>query len=313
MSPKRTAEPALQPRLGFVLEHTRRVLPAPAWTWLEGALAEVRAGASSDRFAELQAQAARHTRGLEAQFSPPALAEATRLVPGWWPEYWSARDLARTALTLSLPDIGGAGGQALFETWLDTADEGELIAGLRSLCLLPAGQRFLARAEEGCRSNMRSVFEAVLLDTPYPAEHFSEIAWKQALLKSIFVGAPTWRINGIDRRLSEDLARMALDYAEERRSAGREVPPALWLLLGPYGAPRAKLALAELRKSPLETERLAACLALARAGDGPGLAQSVALESDPRLRQLMIQLTHGPVLAGAFGALADLTRSLSDT
>jgi hypothetical protein len=313
MSTRRTAEPALQPRLGFVLAHTRRILPAPAWLWLEGALAEVRAGASSDRFAQLQAQVARHTRGLNADFPPEALAEALRLLPGWWPEHWTGRDLARAALTLSLPDIGGSGGQALFETWLDTADEGELIAGLRSLCLLPAGQRFLTRAEEGCRSNMKSVFEATLLDTPYPAEHFSELTWKQALLKSIFVGAPTWRIVGIDRRLSEDLARMALDYADERRSAGREIPPALWLLLGPHGGSRAKQALADLRQSADTSERLAACLALARAGDNSGFAQAVALEKEPRLRQLMTLLTHGPVLAGAFGVLADLPRGLSET
>ena len=47
-------------------------------------------------------------------------------------------------------------------------------------------------------------------DTPYPLQHFDNLAWRQALIKAIFIGAPLWRIHGLDQRLSPELARMAL-------------------------------------------------------------------------------------------------------
>jgi hypothetical protein len=42
-------------------------------------------------------------------------------------------------------------------------------------------------------------------------------------------------VHGLDERLSGELARMALDLADERRSAGRPVNPLLWLCLGAHG------------------------------------------------------------------------------
>jgi hypothetical protein len=284
------------------------VLAPEAQLRLDQDRSEIQAGAGLDRFAQRAAGAARFTRGIDLRPGPAALAQAQRLCPGWNPERWSARDAWRALLILALPDLAGAGGQALFETWLDSADEGELVAGMRCLCLLPRGERFLSRAEEGCRSNMRSVFEATACDTPYPHDRFGEIAWKQALLKSVFVGAPTWRIQGLDGRLSEDLARMALDYVEERRSAGREVPIGLWSLLGAHGGSRAGLAIESLAGSERIGERLAALLCFARRGDGRALAGLLAGERDQDLRQAMLHLTHGPVPAAAFGAIPDLER-----
>lgn len=300
--------PAPGELVDFLRAQLAAVLPAEALARLDSDLREIRAGAGLDRFAQRAAAAARFTRGVELRPTAAGLARARSLRAHWNPERWSARDAWRAALVLSLPDLGGAGGQAIFEAWLDSADEGEWIAGMRCLCLLPGPERFLSRAEEGCRSNMRSVFEATACDSPYPRERFGEIAWKQALLKSVFVGAPTWRIQGIDQRLSEDLARMALDYVEERRSAGRDVPLGLWCLIGPYGGARAALVLDGLARSERPVERLAALLALARRADGRAVADLVSGERDAALRQAMVQLTHGPVPAEAFAALPDLER-----
>jgi HEAT repeat protein len=58
---------------------------------------------------------------------------------------------------------------------------------------------------------------------------------------------------------------MALDFADERRSAKRPIPPQLWLCLGSFGEERAINALrVELRNGDLRARR-AALLALARA------------------------------------------------
>jgi hypothetical protein len=113
------------------------------------------------------------------------------------------------------------------------ADEGELCALYRSLAHFPDAGRFTQRAREGCRTNMRSVFEAAACDTPYPFLWFDEPSFNQCVLKAIFIGVPVARIFGLERRLNPELSRMALDFAAERRSAGRPVPEDLRRVVDP--------------------------------------------------------------------------------
>jgi hypothetical protein len=169
-------------------------------------------------------------------------------------------------LLLSPPGLAGAAGAAAVEDAFRYADEGEACALYRSLAHLPGPERFLGRAREGCRSNMRSVFEASACDTPYLERHFDDVAWRQALVKCVFIGAPLARIPGVERRRDEELARMALDLADERRSAGRPVPPELWLLVGPHGGARALESLRQELGSPHAAGREAAARALERRG-----------------------------------------------
>jgi hypothetical protein len=44
------------------------------------------------------------------------------------------------------------------------------------------------------------------------------------VLKTLFLGVALERILGLDRRKTAELARMAEDYASERKAAGRSVP-----------------------------------------------------------------------------------------
>jgi len=53
------------------------------------------------------------------------------------------------------------------------------------------------------------------------------------VLKAMFNGVPLSRIIGLESRLNSELTRMALDYAAERRAAGRAVPADLSLALTP--------------------------------------------------------------------------------
>jgi hypothetical protein len=81
---------------------------------------------------------------------------------------------------------------------------------------------------------MTVVFNAIALDNPYPAEYLEEAAWNQLVLKTIFVGSPLHRIQGIDKRANAALASTLSDFAHERWAAKRQVPVELWRPVGPF-------------------------------------------------------------------------------
>jgi hypothetical protein len=76
------------------------------------------------------------------------------------------------------------------------------------------------------------VFEAIACENPYPAAHFPELNFNQMVLKALFTGVALERVIGLDGRVTPELARMANDYASERRAAGRSVPADIWRVTG---------------------------------------------------------------------------------
>lgn len=111
-------------------------------------------------------------------------------------------------------------------------DIDERRAILRALPRLRDPARFLPLAVEACRTSVIPVFEAIACDNAFPAAHFSDASFNQMVLKAVFVGVPLARVVGLDARRSPELARMAHDYAAERRAAGRTIPDDLSLLGG---------------------------------------------------------------------------------
>jgi hypothetical protein len=103
-------------------------------------------------------------------------------------------------------------------------DSSERASVLRLLPALPEPERFVSVAVEACRTHVRDVFEAIACENPYPADHFSELAFNQMVLKALFLEVPLARIEGLARRKNSELARMADAYRSEREAAGRSVP-----------------------------------------------------------------------------------------
>jgi hypothetical protein len=109
----------------------------------------------------------------------------------------------------------------------------ERTALLRTLPLLPGPARFLAIALDACRTSTQPVFEAIACENPYPAAYFPDASFAQLAMKAVFTGVALARILGLVSRRTPELARMAHDYAAERRAAGRDVPADLTLLETP--------------------------------------------------------------------------------
>ncbi len=265
---------------------------------------EIRAGVTDARFAVLFSKASRYAPRAAWNPTSSELASAAELLPGWSPARWSMLDALRVLLVLSRQDLAQASGEKALEEAFRYADEGESCALFRAIPLCPSPERFVWRMSDGCRTNMTTVFEAIAWGSPYPVKYFDDVAWQQLVIKAIFMGVPLYPIHGLDGRLSADLARMALDLADERRSAGRDVQTDVWLTLGAHAGARGLESMELELRSNNTAGRCAAALALARAGETPRLTELAGSESEPQVAETMQRALRGDHSQTAFQQLA---------
>ncbi|GAA4093498.1 EboA domain-containing protein [Actinomadura miaoliensis] len=185
------------------------VLDADASAWL--AAARERIGGDADAAAVLLPAAGRRCgRG-------PLPTRTTT------PEPWSVDDAARVVMLLELPCTGDALAARLDDLYRH-GDAHERRAVLRSLDALGAevGEAALPLLHDALRTNDTRLVAAAL--GPYAAERLPAPAWRQAVLKCVFIGVPLSVVAGLDDRADAELTRMMTDYARERTAAGRDVP-----------------------------------------------------------------------------------------
>ncbi|MCA0851131.1 EboA domain-containing protein [Salipiger thiooxidans] len=168
----------------------------------------------------------------DLRLGPDDLAAAETARPGWSPAGWSIDGAARVLALLIFPTPRPFA--ELFKDLRRTADVAELIALYRGLPLYPEPESLDFEVGEGLRSNIRAVFEAIAHDTPYPRDHFDDHRWNHMVLKALFVDTRLTPILGLRERANPELARILVDYAEERLAAGRPVPEDLWIPLSPF-------------------------------------------------------------------------------
>lgn len=238
--------------------------------WLTQKMELLGSETARDKDLYLAFSAAPRIAGKEKlQLTDADLEQANAIRRGFNPSHWTTDQAARALLLLSLPAHNADAYVKKVETLFGTADMGELVALYGSLPLLPHPDRFKKRAAEGVRTNMGDVYEAVALDTPYPAEFMEEAPWNQLVLKTLFVGKPLCRIYGLEERSNAKLARMLTDYAHERWAAGRPVSPELWRPVGPFINEDNFKDIQKLFSQPNELEREAAALACAQSSYKP--------------------------------------------
>jgi hypothetical protein len=106
----------------------------------------------------------------------------------------------------------------------EQGDSREQQSFMRTVAWLPGAERFLPMVIDTCRTNIVPLFEAVACENPYPAAYFPERNFNQVVLKALFNRIALNRIVGLESRRNPELSRMASDYADERRAAGRSIP-----------------------------------------------------------------------------------------
>jgi hypothetical protein len=140
--------------------------------------------------------------------------------------HWSREDAGRLALLLTrhahTTDAEQFATDAI--ACYEQGDTREQQSWMRGVAYLPDAERYLPLVVDTCRTNIVPLFQAVACDNPYPAQYFPELNFNQMVLKALFNSTPLARIERLSERANKNLARMAADYAAERRAAGRSVP-----------------------------------------------------------------------------------------
>ncbi|MBX2854587.1 MAG: EboA domain-containing protein [Rhodobacteraceae bacterium] len=209
---------------------------------------------------------------------PDELTAAEAARSGWTPKAWSVDAAARTLTLLAAPPPS-EGFTHRFKQLRRTADAAETLALYQGLPLYPDPQALEWEAGEGLRSNMKSVFEAIAHDNPYPREVFEEHRWNHMILKALFIGSRLAPIQGLDARANAELARIMRDFAHERWAAGRAVPFEIWRIVGPFAQDAE--AVADLTRA-FEAQG-AGATAIDRKAAALGLAASAWRLADPAL------------------------------
>ncbi|MBD8079800.1 EboA domain-containing protein [Cellulosimicrobium arenosum] len=102
---------------------------------------------------------------------------------------------------------------------LDALTERGTLVGEQAQDVVVVGRELAADA---LRTNDQSLVAAAV--GPFAAAHLDQHAWRHAVLKLVFMGVSLDAVAGLDDRADDELARMARDFAAERRAAGRTVP-----------------------------------------------------------------------------------------
>lgn len=159
---------------------------------------------------------------------------ANTVLEGWTLTGWSIDMCARVLLLCTMAQNSKRPFGELFKSLCQSADLGESISLYKGTALFPQSDELDWQIGEGLRTHIRTVFEAIAHNNPYPAEHFTELRWNHMVLKALFIESTLYPIQGLDSRANAELARILCDYAHERWSANRSVTPELWRCVGPF-------------------------------------------------------------------------------
>jgi hypothetical protein len=221
--PRATVAPGDPARSPAALEAAlAAVLDDSAAQWLDTARRSV-AGAPTALAALFPAAGRQCGRG--------PLAPARSGAPHHRDPRWTVADAVRALLLAALPTEGE---QLAAQATLcyRRGDAEERIAVLRALPLLKVGALGVPLVEDALRTNDPRLVAAAV--GPYAAAHLGQEAWRHAVLKCLFTGIPLTAVAHVDERADAELARMARDFADERRAAGRPVPLDVASLTEPF-------------------------------------------------------------------------------
>lgn len=158
-------------------------------------------------------------------------AKIAQLLPGFSLKEWTADRLSRVWLLMQVPDENKEVYIKKVSGLFIGSEMNEQIALYSALPFLTYAEEWVSRCEDGIRSNIGTVLEAIMYHNPYPANFLSEGAWNQLVLKAFFTEKDVNHIVGLNERSNQALADTLSDYVQERLAAHRTVNPEIYKLI----------------------------------------------------------------------------------
>jgi len=209
----------------------RRSLSSGAMDWLEQKIGLVK---TEEKNLQLNLAFSHIPRFVEKKtiaLQPSEVAEINQKLPGFDVSGWSADRLARVYLLMQVPDKDKEVYLRKINGLFTAAEMNEQAALYSALPVFSYPQEWIHRCEEGIRSNIGTVLEAIMYHNPYPARYLSENSWNQLVLKAFFTEKDVTRITGIKERKNKALSETLKDYVQERLAAHRTVHPEIYKLI----------------------------------------------------------------------------------
>jgi hypothetical protein len=255
-----------------------RQTSSEAVAWFNAKRAGLAADSSPRAFASVFGAVVRRMGKGSLGLASADLVAAEKARPRWRPAGLTVDQAARIVLLIDAAKGAGSFPERL-KVLVASADLSELIAIYKGLPLYPDPDTLVPVATEGLRTAMRTVFEAVAHENPFPVENFPQSAWNHMVLKTLFIDSVLHPIVGLDERWNDELAGILVNYAHERWAAHRPVTPELWRGVGPFADAAAISDLARVLVEGDPLEQKAAALALTASRD-PGAADALAQRRD---------------------------------
>ena len=199
--------------------------------WLCEQGAALRATTRPVQLNRIFAQVPRFAIKADPELAAQQLGQSGKQLPVNAMREWSTDTLSRVWLLLQVPDGDQISYVATIDPLFVGAEVNELVALYKSLELLAYPEQWITRCEEGIRSNIGSVLEAIMYNNNYPAVYLKEAAWNQMILKAFFTDKDVRQIRGLEQRMNPRLKTALEDYVQERTAAGRSVNPEIYKLM----------------------------------------------------------------------------------
>lgn len=175
-------------------------------------------------FSHLPRQVGKHPLQLNEEGAAPLLADLTL-------NDWTIDRLSRIWLLLQVPSHDKEIYLKKINGLFMASEMNEQIALYTALPFFSYPEEWVSRCEEGIRSNIGTVLEAIMYNNPYPANFLAEASWNQLVLKAFFTEKDVNRIIGLRERLNQALSETLQDYTQERLAAHRSVAVEIYQLI----------------------------------------------------------------------------------
>ncbi len=209
----------------------KRNISADALAWLESKVAlikeEQKAVQLNLTFSHLPKQIGKSAVQLDAQ----EVEEITGILPGFSIENWTIDRLSRVWLLLQIKPDEKEIYLKKINGLFSAAEMNEEVALYSALPFYAFPEEWVARCENGIRSNIGTVLEAIMYYNPFPAHYLSQPSWNQLVLKAFFTEKEMSKITGLHQRVNPALADTLNDYVKERQAAHRTVAPEIHTLI----------------------------------------------------------------------------------